>query len=452
MAGERGSSSAAGAPRRLLSSRLGAYLALALSGLIAALIAGRPELVALAAPFLVLPTVSAWARSAPAVELALLPARERALEREEVPLALELRGGDAPAWVELELLGAPALAVIGWQRRFSLLLAVHEQRALELSISPARWGVHRLPAVRAVAWDRLRLTGCETVLEPTGELRVYPRAERLRALIDPRRRQALVGSRAARVRGDGLEFAEIRPFAPGDRVRSVKWRASARRGVLHVNQRHPERNSDVILLLDTFEHVPRAEADVISHGGVGDPAGEGTLDQALRMAVTLAEAHLRARDRVGVIGFGGTLNWLEPALGQRALYRIAEALVQTEVFFSYVWKTVELIPRRLLPPGALVVALTPLLDRRGVQALFDLRARGYDLAIVECSVEPLLGEPRSASERLARRLWRLEREALRERFRELGVAIAPIALGHPLQGTIGEVIGFRRGVGAPARV
>jgi uncharacterized protein (DUF58 family) len=437
-----------GAPgqRRLLSPRLGSYLALALAGLIAALVSGRPELVALAAPFLVLPAVALAGRPPPAVELSLRVARERALEDEEVPLRLELQAGDAPVWVEVELRSPPAVALVGWDGRRSLLLKARERRVLELALLPRRWGAHRLPVARVLAWDRLRLAGSESALQAAGGLRVYPRAERLRALIDPRHRQLLVGSRVARVRGEGLEFAEIRPFAPGDRVRSVNWRASARRGVLHVNQRHPERNSDVILLLDTFEQVAAAGA------GPGGAETAGTLDQALRAAVSLAEAHLRARDRVGVIGFGGTLNWLEPALGQRALYRIAEALVQTEIIFSYVWKTVELIPRRLLPAGALVIALTPLLDRRGVQALFDLRARGYDLAIVECSVEPLLGEPRSASERLARRLWRLEREALRARFRELGVAIAPLTLDRPLQEAIGEVIGFRRSVGAPARV
>ena len=47
----------------------------------------------------------------------------------------------------------------------------------------------------------------------------------------------------ARAKGDGIEFADIRPFVPGDRVRRINWRASARRPGLWVNESHPERNT-----------------------------------------------------------------------------------------------------------------------------------------------------------------------------------------------------------------
>ena len=52
---------------------------------------------------------------------------------------------------------------------------------------------------------------------------------------------------------------------------------------------------------------------------------------------------------------------------------------------SYAWKAIDIVPARTLPPQALVIALTPLLDERSVRALLDLRARGFDLAVVELS-------------------------------------------------------------------
>ena len=216
---------------------------------------------------------------------------------------------------------------------------------------------------------------------------------------------------------------------PGDRVRRVNWRATARRGALHVNEQHPERNADVVLFLDTF-------ADLRSADG-------GTLDLALRAAVSLAAGYLERRDRVGVVGFGGVMQWLEPSLGERALYRIADALLQTEVVFSYVWKTVSVIPARLLPAGSLVIALTPLLDPRSSQALLDLRARGYDLAIVECAPEPFLAAPGSTTAELARRVWQLQRSALRDRLRELGVPVAQWDINQPLPAAVAEVITSR---------
>ena len=64
-----------------------------------------------------------------------------------------------------------------------------------------------------------------------------------------------------------------------------------------------------------------------------------------------------------------------------------------------------------------MVALTPLLDERAVGALLDLRARGFDLAIVEISPVPFTVPGEDELERLAHRLWRLRREALRAQLR-----------------------------------
>ena len=93
-------------------------------------------------------------------------------------------------------------------------------------------------------------------------------------------------------------------------------------------------------------------------------------------------------------------------------YRLIDALLETGVEFSYAWKDVNIIPARTLPPKALVVAVTPLLDERSIMALHDLRARGHDLAIVEVSPEDLV-EPGDGLDALAYRLWLLRRTALR---------------------------------------
>ena len=58
-------------------------------------------------------------------------------------------------------------------------------------------------------------------------------------LLRPLRTQPYVGNQVARVEGDGIEFADIRAFVAGDRLRSINWRASARRGELHVNEYVP---------------------------------------------------------------------------------------------------------------------------------------------------------------------------------------------------------------------
>ncbi|MDQ3992392.1 MAG: hypothetical protein M3229_01900, partial [Actinomycetota bacterium] len=111
---------------------------------------------------------------------------------------------------------------------------------------------------------------------------------------------------------------------------------------------------------------------------------------------------------------------------------------------NYAWKDIDVIPARTLPPQALVVALSPLLDPRAVDALLDLRARGFDLAVVEVSPVPFAPPGPSGVDQLAHRIWRLTREALRARFQQAGVAVVEWREGTPLAEMLEEAEGFRR--------
>src|SRR5207244_8860134 len=150
------------------------------------------------------------------------------------------------------------------------------------------------------------------------------------------------------------------PCVPGDRIRRVNWRASARRGELWVNEQHAERNADVVIFLDTFTEAARG--------------GRSTLDLALRAAASLVARYLREKDRVGFVTFGGMLNWLLPSTGTAQLYRIVDSLLDTQIVLSYGWRDLGVMPRRVPPPQPPVGAVTPLLDERAATALLDLRA------------------------------------------------------------------------------
>jgi uncharacterized protein (DUF58 family) len=197
-----------------------------------------------------------------------------------------------------------------------------------------------------------------------------------------------------------------------------------------VNEAHPERNTDVIVFLDTF--VEAREED------------ESTLDEAVRAAATIADRYLERKDRVGLVSFGGYLNWLLPSSGLVQLYRIVDSLLDTEIILSYAWKNVDVIPPRTLPPKALILAVSPLLDERAVTTLIDLRARGFDLAVIEVSPIPFARPAEGAREDLAWRLWRLQREALRGRYERVGVPVVEWQHGVPLEGPLSEVGAFRR--------
>ena len=185
------------------------------------------------------------------------------------------------------------------------------------------------------------------------------------------RTQTFVGNYVSPAQGEGIEPGDIRPFAPGDHVRHVNWRATLRLGTLHVTQHHRERNADVVLLLDTLSEV--------------GPSGATVVDVAVRAAATLAAAYLARKDRVGLIEYGGQLRWVRPGSGRAQLQRLLDTLLDASVVFTYVTRDVDLIPPRILPPQALVLALSPLLDARFVRAAADLAARRFDLVVIAVS-------------------------------------------------------------------
>ncbi len=283
-------------------------------------------------------------------------------------------------------------------------------------------------SVRAVG--PLGLVRYEQTVAPAVRIRVYPHTEAVQALPRPAATHVGAGNYVTRVRGEGLEFADLRPHAPGDRLRQVNWRVSARRGRLHVNEYHPERNADVVLFLDAFSDT-------------SDEAG-GTIDMTVRAASALAAAYLRTRDRVGIVGFGGVLRWVLPGTGNTQSYRILDSLIDTQVVASYAWRDVAVIPARTLPPHALVLALTPLADPRMLAALVDLRARGIDLAVIDVSPLPFVKPPTGELGDLAYRLWRLQREQLGSRYRALGVPVIEWMHGRPADEVLAQLREVRR--------
>ena len=415
---------------RRASPRVAAYAALAAIGLLAALALRRPELAVLAAPFAGVLALGLVTTLPPELGVWLTVARERAIEGDELDATIELNAGAAVERLELLLALPEGMETAEGENPVSVRLGADEERTLELTLRCVRWGSYELGEIYLRSRDRLGLFVWEGRVQRPHTLRVYPSPERLRRMLEPLETQAFAGNEVARVKGDGLEFADMRLFVPGDRLRAINWRASARRGELVVNERHPERNTDVIVFLDSF-----AEARTLE---------ESTLDRAVRASATFAAMALDRRDRVGLVTFGGVLRWLMPGSGLQQRYRLVEAVLETEVEFSYAWKDVNVIPARVLPPKALVVAVTPLLDPRSVGALLDLRARGYDLALVEVSPVPFVEPGESETDGLAYRLWLLRRQELRSRFERLGVAVARWDDEAPLAAAVEGVRAFRR--------
>ena len=306
-----------------------------------------------------------------------------------------------------------------------------EERAIPVGLRCSRWGVYDVGTVEVRARDAFRLVVWEARLPRIQGLKAYPHSEALARVLDAAETQAFTGSAVARVKGDGIEYADIRDYVPGDRLRSINWRASARRTGLVVNEQHPERNTDVVVFVDSF-------ADLRD-------GSRSTLDDAVRAAATLASPLSRAEGP----------RWprllrRRPALATARSGAIAAFPPDRDPARDRRRAHVPLARRRP-DPGAnpppegagdrADAARRPALRQRrcrtcahGASTSWSWRSTRSD--VVEAG--------RSELERLAYRLWLLDREVLRSRLERLGIGIARWGDGVALESALEEVRTYRR--------
>lgn len=415
---------------------LGLALAVvAVGGLLAGLLVRQRDFVVLSAPaaaVLAHAIARAPGRSV-VLDVSLRLEATRVLVGDDLQVRLALTTTDRIGRVEAAVRVLPPLAwTDGSPASHTFHLAANDPRAD--SLCTYDFALHAEAIGRATVgpvalrWrDPLGLVRYERVVGPVETVRALPSVAAIRSLVAAAQTGAHFGEQVARSRADGFEFADTRPWRPGDPASRINWRVSARREEPWVIDRHPDRNEDVVVFVDSF-------ADARG------PAGRSTLSSSLEIAAAIGSAHLARRDRVGYVGYGGLLQWLVPSSGQLARYRLVDAMVETVVFGSQASKDVGIIPVRALPRRALVLAVTPLLDVRGTGAVRELVARGHDVAVI--AVDPLsvvgrLGSDASEAAVLGRRLWELEQERQRRRIAATGAAVIPWS--RPPEGDIGDL-------------
>jgi uncharacterized protein (DUF58 family) len=167
-----------------------------------------------------------------------------------------------------------------------------QARLLTTTLHPTRRGDRHPDRVTVRALGPLGLAGRQGAHRVPWSVRVLPEFGSRRHLpsrLD--RLRVLDGRNAARVRGAGTEFDSLRAWVDGDDVRSIDWRATARRADVAVRTWRPERDRRVLVVLD----CGRTAA-----GRVGDAP---RLDPAMDAALLLAALASAAGDRVDLLAY-----------------------------------------------------------------------------------------------------------------------------------------------------
>lgn len=276
-------------------------------------------------------------------------------------------------------------------------------------VTALRWGRQRLGPVQVRALGTLGLRRGSVDVLATCDALVLPRPVEVRASSAPAVLPDRAGEHVSRVAGSGVEPVGVRAWAWGDEARRIDWRATSRRGALHVTVAAAERSVDLVLVVDALSDVGTAPGT--------------SLDRSVRAAVGIANRWLRDRDRIGLVVLGDGLTWLTPATGRVQQLRVAEAVLRATLPPGELPLDLSRLPSPVVPPGAVVVVLSPLLEPQVLDALVGLRQRTRRLVVLDVLSDEPSPARDSAHGELALRLWRLDRAATLERLRSTGTAV-----------------------------
>jgi len=206
---------------------------------------------------------------------------------------------------------------------------------------------------------------------------VYPPlvSVRLRASVAEALRRRDAGIKPIRRLGEGRLFESLREWVPGDDLRHIDWKATARRAKVITRQYEAERRQQVLLVLDTGRLM------------TAEVGGVARLDFAVQAALELAYAAAQHDDNVGIMTFAdGVQHFVAPERGRGGVRRVLDVLAEVQ-------------PKLVEPdyPGAfrylaarnrkraLTVLFTDVIDRFASDALVanvaTLRPRHLPLAV-----------------------------------------------------------------------
>ncbi len=391
-----------------------------------ALIWRRPDLLVIATPLAV---VTAWS----------LLARPGASPNFTDGLGHPtIREGDATNWhaaisggAELDLVVA-ALDDAPWietvpARGVVTGCAVDGSANLEIRVRSTRWGSRPVEPVHVLAttpWASFRWSTV-TVRHP---LTTLP----LPALFDvnasTRPSDGLIGLHRSSRSGEGNEFAGIRPFQAGDRLRRINWTRSARSNELQVNSTWADLDTHIALVIDATDDFGVSE-------GIDGLAS--SLDGAVRAAGAIAEHYAPRGERVSLRVFGTTTPYtVLPGTGRAQLRRILDTLARVSP--STLNRTGYATPasrQRGVIGGQITVLLSPLIAPEALDLAVALGRQGMSVIVVDT----LPDHAAQDEDRYVELAWRIR---LLERRREVRMVLAagiPIIEWHG-PGSLDQVI------------
>ncbi len=292
--------------------------------------------------------------------------------------------------------------------------------SLEVGVRAKRWGLRALEKPTVVATSVLGAYRTQVKSAGASTVTTLPLREGFEAADAVPRPAGLVGLHRSRRPGEGTELAGVRPFRTGDRLRRINWSVSARTRELHVTSTWSDRDTEVVILLDTGGEIGVSE---------GIDGRSSSLDTGVRAAASIAEHYLRHGDRVRLVDTGNLVRGVRSGSGRGHLRRILDALVHADRRGRQPDQD-QLAQRNRIRSDSLVLVLSPLLRQVVLGYVVTLVHSGCTVIAVD-TLPPDVASVMDLSEHdqrswpLAWRLRLLERRRELDRLGDLGVPTVP---------------------------
>ena len=377
------------------------------------LVAGSVCAVLLAAIGLIASRMDVALLSLPLVAALALGWDARPARDEQATVRLSLTDSDAGVEYDLDIRTPPhaemvvlRYSVLGGQAREFLVAG-----PLAGSLAGAIPILHSGPQ-ELIRFD-YRFIGVDAIAaslpqEPiVGERVVPPSQTMVDALPLPRRLQAMTGLHDSVRLGDGGEFRDIHPFSPGDRLRRIDWKATARRSQsaadVYVRRTNALADATVLIVMDSRDDVGEQIAQW--RANLAMDKGVSSLDLAREAASSIAGAYIVGGDRVGFQDLSSRERMIPHAGGGRHLWRLMKAIEVTAP------STVPFAYQRppIVPPGALVYLLSSLLDDRPMKLALTWLGNGHRVIAVDV-LPPARFARTNKYDRIAHRMVLMERD------------------------------------------
>lgn len=179
------------------------------------------------------------------------------------------------------------------------------------------------------------------------------------------------GSVISRRLGTSMEFHALRDYVPGDDVRRINWKASARFGKVISNEYESENVTDTVIVIDANGLTNRTLYE------------KATLEACISGAATLSYGLLAQGNRVGLICLGGIRNWVKPGFGKRQLLKILYMLSEVKPGKELpVDQVLLILAPFMLKRGSHIFFISPLMDNSIINAVKDLTNEGYIVTVI----------------------------------------------------------------------